>query len=573
MNISKILKFLVSGIIIGAVLFFAGFGVINLLDSQQPEAEIAVQAPLSPERIVVKPPKIQVTPTQSTDVGITVVDSTNSTSSNALQGQGTTSSPIKIKPLNNSEIDGSDKARDIQTVAFGTLTLATVNAVNAEPTNANFLIENAQNVAIALVKDTSSSTLSLPVGDYKITVSQGDQKVVRFLGVKESQNGTEVFELDVPVLTGELPTPTLEGSESATVSVDAASENAPTSPSTTDAPQTDSASSEANSEAPAAPQSAATYQASVTGGLRLSALTAQGMRPIAASFDIRQLDGIQVKRFNNVKTQQLILPAGRYQVTAKTEQATQVKEVEVLATKGIHEVFLMVAQVPASTPSRTGAALQAQAQVNNAASNTATASEAGEQGTTPGQLELFAQNANDSRPLKSNFYVQKLNGTMVASKVYVESIGYKLSPGKYKVIVRSTGYKNKSVELNVRSGQTRREVFKLNASNASGGAQTSSNAVPRTNQATPTTAGAYGGLTVNIVTAATGAALPADIIITRRDGTPLKRVSGVASASFDLPPREFLIRVTYGGFTTNHQVNIIAGQLAIKTIRFNAQRR
>ena len=31
MNIGRVLKYLITGVVVGAVLFFAGFGVVNLL--------------------------------------------------------------------------------------------------------------------------------------------------------------------------------------------------------------------------------------------------------------------------------------------------------------------------------------------------------------------------------------------------------------------------------------------------------------------------------------------------------------------------------------------------------------
>ena len=163
------------------------------------------------------------------------------------------------------------------------------------------------------------------------------------------------------------------------------------------------------------------------------------------------------------------------------------------------------------------------------------------------------------------------NGTMVASKTYVDSIGYKLAAGQYKVIVRATGFNDKSVMLNVRPGQTRREVFKLESVNQAPAAPRV-NPTPPSSAAQNATSPAYGGLTVNVVKASDRSPLMANIVITQRDGTPLKQAFGTASASFDLPPREFVIRVTYDGFTTNHQVNIVRGKLAIKTITIDTTR-
>jgi len=618
MNIPKVITFLVAGIVIGAILFFAGFGVLNLFKSSPDSVEVVTENVMpietvpQAETVPVNPPTIEVTSIQS--------DASNEAVP-AMQGDGTSNSPFKIKPLNSKADDASNTpGQEIKTIAFGTLTLSTVNSVNNEPINADFLIENSDSVAIALVKDTSTSTLSLPVGDYKITVSQGSEKVVRFLGVKDGLNGSEIFELDVPVLTGEAADPVIVGentdttvssnstdsapaNQSASASVTQNDSSAPTA--TQQAEATDSTSaiptpttaevdtSDNKSAEASANQSAANSAA--VGGLRLSALTKQGKRPITASFYVQRLNGQNVETIRNVKTQQLTLPAGKYKVTARTSEATVVKEVEVLATKGVHEIFLIADQATteqqSSTTQTTASAPNSSSNTDNGAAATTRSSTASttesEAKKTPGRLELFAQKASNNSPVKSNFYVQMPNGKMVASKVYVDSIGYKLPAGKYKVIVRATSYKDKSVMLNVRSGQVRREVFKLDASNSAGSnssrsnvrppadaapARTAQQAAPTPQRPTQNTPQPFGGLTVNIVAESDGSPLSADIVITQRDGTPLKQANGVASASFDLPPREFLIRVTYGGLTTNHQVNVVAGKLAIKTISFDTAR-
>lgn len=643
MNISRVITFLVAGIVIGAILFFAGFGVLNLFKSEsdapvvvsdsgaaavvvEDKSKAEVPPAPAPQAVPVNPPKIEVTSSNQTGG--------DANSGDTLQGEGTSNSPFRIKPLNTNANDSpSDTNEEIKTVAFGTLTLSTVNAVNSAPVNADFLIENADGVAIALVKDTSTSTLSLPVGDYKITVSQGAEKVVRFLGVKDGRNGSEIFELDVPVLTDEAPVTEVAGAEtdapvytnsneaaapadSSIAANPAQPEAVVSTPDSTTTPETtvetapSSVAATSESATPAQSDNAASTPSTGTpgnttaqansstastrmGGLRLSALTEQGKRPTTASFYIQRLNGQNVETIRNVKTQQLNLPAGKYKVTAKTNIATVVKQVEVLATRGVHEIFLISDQ-PGTTQQDTSTAATT-SQNTTPAGNTATAAPASSPNTTAsdqannktGKLELFAQKASNNSAVKSNFYVQMPNGKMVASKVYVDSIGYKLPAGKYKVLVRATGYKNKSTTLNVRAGQTRREVFKLESANPAGqtqnnsanSAQPAASTQPRQQapsapaRPTQNATRAYGGLTVNIVSAADGAPLPADmIVITQRDGKQVKQANGVSSASFDLPPREFLIRVSYGGLTTNHQVNILTGRLAIKTISFDTDR-
>lgn len=572
MNISRILKFLISGIVIGAVLFFAGFGVMNLLN-KSPESPTVTEAPPAPEVNAIAPPTIEVTTlNEATSQGNTSAGTSN-------QPLGTGSSPIKIKPLNSSnesDVSLEPGEQAIQAVEFGTLTLSTINSINGAATNSDFLIENSQGVAIALVKDTSSSTLSLPVGDYKITVSNAGQKIVRFLGVKTDKNGAEVFEMDVPVLDGEAlvtdaaaPDSQVNVTSETGAEVNAAeSSEDPSveSPEVTDSEVVVLEDNTSNTGTIELTESTE-QQTKAIGGLRLSALTEQGKRPTEVSFTVQRLSGELVETIQNVKTQQLSLPAGKYRVTAKTATSSVVKEIEVLATRGVHEIFLISSTGTQQTSPVTPASPSSIAPVSESSNTNGVT--APTTSSKPGQLELFAQNATNNSPVKSNFYVQMPNGKMVASKVYVDSIGYKLAAGQYKVIVRATGFKDESVMLNVRPDQTRRETFKLKAIKQ----QPVSQATPSaSSSATQNAVPAYGGLTVNIVSASDRSALLANIVITQRDGTPLKQAFGVASASFDLPPREFVIRVTYRGFTTNHPVNIVKGKLAIKTISIDTKR-
>ena len=93
MNIGRILKFLIAGIVIGAVLFFAGFGVINMLNKP---SDAPVIAENQTEATPITPPTIEVDSNQNKSSAIT--DSASTSIITSAQ-QGTDNSPIKIKPL------------------------------------------------------------------------------------------------------------------------------------------------------------------------------------------------------------------------------------------------------------------------------------------------------------------------------------------------------------------------------------------------------------------------------------------------------------------------------------------
>lgn len=584
MNFSKVLKYLITGIVVGAVLFFAGFGVMNMVDKplevvQKPAVPVVAKPDEPAASVAVIPPEIEV----------------NSTSSAVQNGQGTSSSPIKIKPLNANSTDNTEVAaqEENKTAAFGTLTLSTVNAVNGQATPANFMIENSDNVAVALVKDTASSTLSLPAGNYKITVTQGQAKLVRFLGVKEGQKGLEVFELDVPVLAGEPATPVVTGSATPTVETSkpvVATNNDSTELASDDpkADGVDKPATEASSEVTVAAQDGGANVA--MGGLRVSALTKEGNRPTNASFYIQKLNGENVENVKGVSTQQFNVPAGKYRITARKGTARVVSEVTVVANRGLHEVFHIpeVPTVAATKPKVEKKAVtkaepkkeakQKAPEVKAAPVVAAKQEDKASDGKKMGRLELFSKTATNNKTIKSNFYIQTPAGKLVANKTYADSIGYKLPVGKYKVTVRSSGYKDKVIELMVRDGQVRREVFKMQPKNS---AAPVSRAPTPVRQAPITQAPAIqaapvrqdresrrGGLQVNIVSATTGQGIIADVSVHRPNGREVSRSNQSSSARFDLPPREFVVRVTHGGLVTNQKVQIRSGKLAIKTITF-----
>lgn len=637
MNISRVLKYLISGVVVGAILFFAGFGIMNMLNKS--DVEVTRTTPVEPAQPEITKPAVEITApaieVNSTNQAAQSASSAQETATqvqsaqNTQTGDGTSNSPIKIKPLgsDDSADTGSDAAEVSPSQAFGTLTLSTVNSANGQATSADFLIQNSNGVAIAQVKSTESSTLSLPAGDYKITVSQGNARLVRFLGVSEGQNGSEVFELDVPVLEDEKPVVT-QAAPAPTVTTPAQTTPASAEESTseqvaeqqaTDAQTTDEQaadSEELASEDPAAdgvdqPAQEATTEVTVNteggssaalGGLRVSALTKVGNRPTNASFYIQKLNGENIENVKGVSTQQFNLPAGKYRITARKGTARVVTEVTVVANRGMHEIF-HIPEVPTTsaatstsstasssqparpvvvTPPRPAAAPAQTAAV--ATPSTATASGQTDASKT-GRLELFSQAASNNKSIKSNFYVQTVAGKLVANKTYVDSIGYKLPAGKYKVTVRATGYEDKSVQLIVREGQVRREVFKMNTKSAAAAPAPTQTApaTPVPTQAAPVTqapaaqaapaaqnqnSNRRGGLQVNIVSAETGQGLIANISVHRPDGTEVRRSNQTAQARFNLPPREFVIRINYGGLVTNQKVQIRRGKLAIKTITF-----
>jgi len=84
-----------------------------------------------------------------------------------------------------------------------------------------------------------------------------------------------------------------------------------------------------------------TTQPTATGVMRLSALTKQGKRPILVNLTIKQRDGNYATSASNTTSRQFSLPVGKYRVSAKTGHITEIKDLTLNATEGIHHIFLM----------------------------------------------------------------------------------------------------------------------------------------------------------------------------------------------------------------------------------------
>ncbi|PWQ93694.1 hypothetical protein [Leucothrix arctica] len=614
MNIGRVLKYLITGVVVGAILFFAGFGVVNLLTKDSAEIVAVPQPTIIPDT----------TADTTTDTAtVEVIPPSINVS------EGTSSSPIKIKPLgaaDDSATTAEGEAADATpTLAFGTLTLNAINSTNKQPLKADFLIQNDAGAAIAQVKSTEQTTLSFPVGSYKITVNQGKNKIVRYLGVKNGQNGSETFEIDAPVIAGdnavavapivserpnvsantntavivdEPAAPVVKSQTSATVTkvpakatnnASATTTQTPTAATETPAATSTTANSTATAPSAETEQTASTTETTTPttaseaadqgiGGLRVSALTKVGNRPMPASFYIQRLNGENVANIKNVNTHQFNLPAGSYRITARSGTVRMVKQIKVVAARGIHEIFNMPSLGNSTTTAPTSTASVATAPKAAPAVVAPTPVAPTPSADATGRLELFARDESTNKPIRSNFYIHTPAGKLITSKTYVESIGYKLPTAQYKVTVRATGYKNKIITLNVRKDQTRRETFKMELVAP---VMPPAPVAPPVNRVTaPVTAVPpaqalrqaprpnRGGLQVNVVSKE-GVPLKADIMVLRRNGTPVKRAINASTANFDLNPRNFVVRVRHGGFVTNQQINVIAGKLAIKTITFD----
>jgi len=90
-------------------------------------------------------------------------------------------------------------------------------------------------------------------------------------------------------------------------------------------------------------------------------------------------------------------------------------------------------------------------------------------------LNVLARDGNTRNPIRSNIYIQTLQGQHIENKTYVESGTFNLAPGTYKVTVRATNRENLVKTIRVEGNKSISETFSLvDPSNPSSQAQATS---------------------------------------------------------------------------------------------------
>ena len=266
--------------------------------------------------------------------------------------------------------------------AVGSLRLSASTKVGRRPVNANFLIEKLNGDDVANANNVKSQAFRIPVGQYKITAKIGNVSETATINLTATQGIHHIFLMPAAGSGGSTPTPN----------------PTPTQPNSSTA----------------------------LGSIRLSASTKVGRRPVNADFLIEGIGNTTVEIATNLKSKAFRIPVGRYKITAKIGNVTEVSNINLTATQGIHHIFLM----PSS----------------NSSTPTTTTPPATPSPSTPpansvglGSLRLSASTQVGRRPIAVDFTIDKLNGDAIRNVRDVTTQLFRLPAGRYRTTARLGG--------------------------------------------------------------------------------------------------------------------------------------
>lgn len=172
------------------------------------------------------------------------------------------------------------------------------------------------------------------------------------------------------------------------------------------------------------------------GGLQLTiGNPANPAYPPKGHFVIKNNQGLEVASMLNTDTASFDLTPGVYEVMVMIQGQRSARMVEVKAGEYVTEHFAL---------------------------NTASTIEQAEPPKSDeGILDVQVRAADSNVPLKANIYVQLTNGKHIAKQNYVEGAAFNLSPGTYRVTVKTKGKKDLVKELTIHQSATTRETFNL----------------------------------------------------------------------------------------------------------------
>lgn len=184
---------------------------------------------------------------------------------------------------------------------------------------------------------------------------------------------------------------------------------------------------------------------------------------------------------------------------------------------------------------------------------------------TTGTLEIVVQSADSGKPVRANVYVQHTNGVNVDQQNYTTKAAFALTPGTYRITVRSQGYGSLVRNITVDSGAIVNEIFPLPAISAG----TTPPRTPQTPAPTPAPepapAAADGRLRIAVLSADDGRPLMVDFTISRADGKVIETVDNISLTELSLPPQEYRVSFNYQGLQGSKLLTVSSGSTTSHT--------
>jgi len=422
---------------------------------------------------------------------------------------------------------------------IGILQVSAVSAKNnKQPIKANFIVQKEDGDTVATRNNVTNSLFKLNAGSYKVTVKSGNNSDFRTIVVEPGESAKEVFLLQ---------------------------------------------------------------EAFKQGRVLVRVFDTRSSTAINAKVVISASNGEVIKEFKSTSKAEISLLEGDYKIQVSGPNGQSNKNIRVVAGQANNEIFRFDA--PQESPTSQDIPPAETVVTNNTMDNTtgnvtiravdesANTTEVTDTKVTEnkpdepvnnlpvqGTLSLYAQNATDNKPLKSNFYIQSLAGKHLDKKIYADSAVFKLNPGTYKVTVRS---KNRAIQIKtitVLANQNTNNSFLLIRNDSVAAKPTTSipafvPAPPKPVKTAPVRAAIPNGFLRVAMLAArnqriTKNSLNTHFIVSTDKGKKVVELTSVPSGNFKLDAGMYIVTAIHNNKRRNQKVRVRQGKTA--TINFNS---
>lgn len=597
---------LFKGVIIGIVLLLAIVGTMSILDkgkdisnNDKPPQTTLQEVPAPSINVASSENKNQKTPSTTTET------QTNTDIAKQDPQNNFTPTLENEKPIGNTTPEVTKPEDKPQKVEYGMLELTVMNPVTKASLKADYVIYDESDAIVAESKNTEGTSIRLPTGKYKVITTLIPPKTTRktnpvqttqFVTVIADKTSTNTFELEPASTTGVLQVSAVNANNGKPMKANfiVQKENG------------ENVATRQNITASLFKLTAGSYKVTVRSGnnsdfrtivvepgestqevfklteayklgrVLVRIFDTKSNRPASADIVIQASDGTVVQKLKAVSKTEISLPAANYKIIATGDKGRATKAIRVIAGQDISEIFRFEIPVDNKVATNTSNENTNETQItdnviisgvdNNKADNNETIT--GESNSpTNATLELVAKNEVDQRPIRSNFYIQTLNGKNIAKKIYATSAEFDLPPGRYKVTIRSKNRKNIVKNIEVFAGQRISQSYSLIKPNSTTKSKTPTLAPPKPAPSTPNTPPAK-NIDNGFLYVAMNPARKTHFVITSKAGKKIVELTSVPNGNFKLDVGQYVVTAIHNNIRKKQTVRVRKG----KTTRlvFNA---
>ncbi len=480
---------LLKGVIMGVVLILAIIGSMSILEKNNINKNASTSTtnnnlsnstsnPPLPSNI--KAPEISIA-SQPTPNTTTSHSSVNTPTQSSKQQADT------FQPVLEGEKENEENQAD--TLKYGILKISTLNPENKENLLANYVVFDSKNTKVAESTNSNNASYRLPTGTYRVVttlIKSSDATTRNTAPVQSSKTITisanklsnEVFELEPPPTIGVLQVSAINAKNSKSIKANfiVQKENGETVATrqnvthslfklTADSYKV-TVKSGNNSDfrtivvepGESSSEIFKLQEAFLQGKILVRVFQVNTNKPLPANIEISHANGQHIQSLRAVSQAEIALAEGNYKIKVIGSRGESSKNVAVIAGQSIKQIFQIDAPLTAIDTTNNSVQVTDNVKItgvetNNQKSDSIQVSQS--------VIKLFARNEGDQRPIKSNFYIQTLNGKNLAKKIYANSAEFKLKPGKYRVTVRAKNRKNIVKNIQIFENQSITKVFSL----------------------------------------------------------------------------------------------------------------